>query len=87
VLQRCAVDDQRRVAYLREHIAALRKAIAEGLDVRGYLAWSLLDNFEWSFGYGKRFGIVHCDFKTQARTIKASGHWYARFIESGKLDG
>jgi beta-glucosidase len=57
-------------------------ALATGVDVRGYFAWSLLDNFEWSLGYSKRFGIVHVDFETQTRTPKDSAHFYARVIES-----
>ncbi len=72
------VDDPLRVAYLREHIArAARSAIEPGVDLRGYFAWSLLDNFEWSLGYSKRFGIVHVDFETQKRTPKDSARFYA----------
>ncbi len=55
-------------------------AIANGVDVRGYFAWSLLDNFEWAYGYSQRFGIVHVDYDTQVRTVKDSGHEYARII-------
>ncbi|MFC7386999.1 GH1 family beta-glucosidase [Sphaerisporangium rhizosphaerae] len=69
------VDDQGRIAYLDGHIAALRAAMAEGVDVRGYYVWSLLDNFEWAEGYNQRFGLVHVDFATQKRTPKASYHW------------
>ncbi|HLS26055.1 MAG TPA: GH1 family beta-glucosidase [Beutenbergiaceae bacterium] len=71
-----AVHDADRQQYLATHIAAVAEAIEAGVDVRGYLAWSLLDNFEWAFGYDKRFGIVHVDYATQQRTIKDSGHWY-----------
>jgi len=74
------VDDQNRIAYLRDHIAAVAAALSEGVDLRGYLVWTLLDNFEWSEGFTKRFGIIRCDHQTQKRTIKASGHWYARLI-------
>ncbi len=74
------VDDPLRVAYLREHLGAVRAAIAAGVDVRGYFAWSLLDNYEWSLGYSKRFGIVHVDYATQRRTPKASARFYADFI-------
>jgi beta-glucosidase len=77
------VADARRVEYFRSHLRAAREAIAEGANLKGYFAWSLLDNFEWAFGYGKRFGLVHMDFATQARTIKDSGHFYRRVIESG----
>jgi len=65
-----------RVAYLRDHLAAVHRAIQQGADVRGYLVWSLLDNFEWALGYTKRFGIVRVDFRTQERTPKASALWY-----------
>ena len=77
------VDDPLRVAYLREHLRAVAEAIAAGADVRGYFAWSLLDNFEWSHGFSKRFGIVHVDYATQRRTVKASGRFYAEVVRSG----
>jgi len=76
------LPDPLRVDYLRKHLRAVHEAIAEGADVRGYFAWSLLDNFEWSHGYSKRFGIVHVDFGTQKRTPKDSAHFYARVIAS-----
>lgn len=79
------VQDDARIAYLHDHIAALQRAANEGLDIRGYYAWSLLDNLEWAEGFSKRFGIIRCDFETQRRTIKASGQWYARLIASGQL--
>jgi beta-glucosidase len=83
------LDDPLRVDYLRSHIAAVHAAIQAGVDVRGYFAWSLLDNFEWAHGYSKRFGIVHVDFATQKRTPKASAELYSRIIASGGgiLDG
>ena len=74
------VEDPLRVAYLRKHIEALRKAIEKGVDLRGYFVWSLLDNFEWSHGYSKRFGIVHVDFATQKRTPKDSARFYSQVI-------
>jgi beta-glucosidase len=70
------VRDQRRIDYLRDHIAAVGKAMEAGADVRGYFVWSLLDNYEWAYGYSKRFGIVHVDYTTQTRTWKDSAHWY-----------
>ena len=76
------VEDPLRVDYLREHLGAVRDAIAQGVDVRGYMAWSLLDNLEWSLGYSKRFGIVHVNFATQQRTPKDSAHFYAKVIAS-----
>jgi len=76
------VEDPPRVAYLREHIAAVERAKAEGVDVRGYYVWSLLDNFEWEYGYEKRFGIVFVDFPTQRRIPKRSALWYSDLIAS-----
>ena len=76
------VHDPLRVAYLREHLRATRRAIEQGVDVRGYFAWSLLDNFEWSEGFSKRFGIVHVDFATQRRTLKDSARFYTGVIRS-----
>jgi beta-glucosidase len=73
-------EDQQRIAYLDGHIAALRAAQDEGVDVRGYFVWSLLDNFEWAEGYHQRFGLVHVDFTTGRRTPKASYHWYKKLI-------
>lgn len=71
------VDDSAdRLAYVRDHLAAVHAAIQEGADVRGYLVWSLMDNFEWAWGYTRRFGIVRVDFTTQQRTPKASALWY-----------
>jgi beta-glucosidase len=66
------VDDSERVAYFDTHLAAVRRAIEDGAPVRGYFGWSLLDNYEWALGYGKRFGMVHVDYETQVRTPKAS---------------
>ncbi len=79
------VHDPRRINYLRDYIAAVLEARRTGVDVRGYFVWSLLDNFEWSFGYSKRFGLVHVDYATQRRIIKDSGHWYARLIAQNGL--
>ena len=76
------LDDPLRVDYLRSHIAAVRDAMTQGVDVRGYCVWSLLDNFEWALGYSKRFGIVHVDYATQRRTLKASANFYRRVIAS-----
>jgi beta-glucosidase len=75
-------DDPLRTAYLRDHLRAARRAIDAGVDLRGYFVWSLLDNFEWSLGTSKRFGIVHVDFATQRRTLKGSGRFYAEVIRS-----
>jgi len=74
------MQDPLRVAYLRAHIRAMRAAIGEGADVRGYFVWSLLDNFEWSSGFSRRFGLYHVDYATQHRTLKESGRVYRDMI-------
>jgi beta-glucosidase len=76
------VDDPLRVWYYREHLRAALYAMRQGVDLRGYFAWSLLDNFEWSLGYAKRFGLVHVDYHTLKRTPKASARFYAEVIRS-----
>ncbi|MCC9306514.1 family 1 glycosylhydrolase [Kitasatospora sp. RB6PN24] len=80
-----AVHDPRRIDYLRGHLAAVRRAITAGADVRGYFVWSLMDNFEWSYGYGKRFGLYYVDYPTQTRIAKDSARWYAEVIRRGAL--
>ncbi|HCR71684.1 MAG TPA: beta-glucosidase [Anaerolineae bacterium] len=75
------VHDPSRVAYLQGHLESVNKAIQVGVPVHGYFVWSLLDNFEWGFGYSKRFGIVHVDYKTQKRTLKSSAKWYQNKIQ------
>ncbi|MEY4683656.1 MAG: hypothetical protein RLZ25_115 [Pseudomonadota bacterium] len=77
------ITDQRRTNYFRSHLLAAHKAIAAGAPLKGYFAWSLLDNFEWAFGYAKRFGLIHVDFKTQTRTLKDSAHFYREVIQTG----
>lgn len=74
------IDDEKRIAYLADHTAAVHAAREVGINVTGYFAWSLLDNFEWARGYSKHFGIVHVDRSTMKRTIKASGRWYRDFL-------
>jgi beta-glucosidase len=81
-----AVDDSPRVDYIAAHLAATGRAIDEGADVRGYFAWSLMDNFEWAWGYTRRFGIVHVDYDTQGRTPKAGAHWYSDAITAHGAD-
>ena len=71
------VNDAARVSYLNRYLGAVLEARAAGADVRGYLVWSMLDNFEWAMGYGPRFGIVHVDYQTLKRTPKASYHFLA----------
>ncbi len=77
------VRDDSRISYLKGHLGACREALRHGVPLRGYFVWSLLDNFEWAFGYAQRFGIVHVDFPTQVRTPKDSARWYASVIRSG----
>jgi beta-glucosidase len=79
------VHDADRIAYLGPHFTAVLEAVAAGAPVRGYFLWSLLDNFEWSYGYSKRFGIVHVDYGTQRRTLKDSARWYSTVIHENAL--
>lgn len=81
------VHDDRRVAYLHDHVDAVGAAIDAGADVRGYFAWSLLDNFEWGYGYDRRFGIIRVDYDTLERTWKDSAHWYRRLATTSTLPG
>jgi beta-glucosidase len=82
VAQGGRVHDPLRVDYLRQHLRAIHGAIASGIDVRGYCAWSLFDNLEWAHGFSKRFGIVHVNFATQERTLKDSAYCYSEIIAS-----
>ncbi|GLW63683.1 beta-glucosidase [Actinomadura rubrobrunea] len=77
-----SINDADRIAFLEDHLDAVARALRHGVPVKGYFAWSLLDNFEWADGLDKRFGLVHVDYATQTRTIKASGHRYAEIIRS-----
>ncbi|WP_050776672.1 GH1 family beta-glucosidase [Streptomyces sp. SPB074] len=75
-----SVDDPERIRYLEDHLAACARAARKGAPLAGYFAWSLMDNFEWAYGYDKRFGLVHVDYKTQGRTVKSSGRRYAELV-------
>jgi len=75
------ISDQQRIDYLQQHIATVAGVIRQGVPIKGYIVWSFLDNFEWSQGYHKRFGLVYVDYPTQQRIVKESGHWYANFIK------
>lgn len=77
-----AVDDQERIAYFRQYLAALLRAKQDGLKLNGYMVWTLMDNFEWAEGYLARFGLVYTDFRTQERIIKASGRWWQDFLKT-----
>ena len=79
------IRDTRRIEYHREYLRALVGAIADGADVRGYHAWSVMDNFEWAEGYSQRFGLAYVNFKTQQRTIKESGRWYAKVATENRI--
>ncbi|MFI6574759.1 family 1 glycosylhydrolase [Nocardiopsis sp. NPDC050513] len=80
-----AVHDPDRIAYYEGHVRAALEAVRSGVPLRGYFAWSLLDNFEWAWGYSRRFGLVHVDYATQERVVKDSGRWYARLAGTGRI--
>lgn len=82
VLHDGVVNDIERIKYFQQYIAAMHKAIQDGMPIKGYLAWTLTDNFEWAEGYHARFGLVHIDFETQLRTVKNSGYWWRDFLNS-----
>ena len=81
-----STDDGQRVEYVRRALLGVARCLADGLDVRSYFYWSLLDNFEWLFGYGPRFGLVEVDRATQRRTVKPSGRWLGGVARTGLLD-
>lgn len=81
------VHDPRRIDFLKNHFIQTRLAMLDGVDVRGYMVWSLMDNFEWGLGFSKRFGLIHVDFETQKRVIKDSGEWYAEVIQNNEVLG
>jgi beta-glucosidase len=81
-----SVHDDRRVNYLRGYVGAVGRAIAEGVPVKGYFAWSLIDNFEWAEGYSKRFGIIYVDYPTQRRIIKDSGKFYGEVAKANAVE-
>ena len=82
VLEGDAVHDQKRIDFLRAYFAEIHRAASEGVNLKGYFLWTLMDNFEWASGYEKRFGIVYTDFSTQRRIIKDSGYWYRDLIRA-----
>ena len=82
-----SVRDVERQSYLEQYLAGASRALAQGVPLRGYFAWSLLDNFEWATGYSQRFGITYCDFENgQKRTIKDSGHWFRDLIAKNEIE-
>lgn len=80
--QQAVIHDPDRLQFIQQHVASLEQALDAGVPIKGYMVWSLLDNFEWSEGYHHRFGLVYVDFATQRRIVKASGRWYADFIRA-----
>jgi beta-glucosidase len=81
-----AVNDPQRISFLRRHLQAIDRAITDGAPVSGYFAWSLMDNFEWSLGYGMRFGLIYVDFATQRRVAKASAAWYGQVVRRREVE-
>jgi beta-glucosidase len=80
-----AVDDIDRIMFLRNYLTQLQRATAEGVPVRGYFHWSLMDNFEWADGYGTRFGLLHVDYATQRRTPKLSASFYREVVAQNRV--
>ncbi len=80
------IADVRRIAYLRGHLGATARALADGVPVAGYFHWSLLDNFEWAYGYTKRFGLIHVDFTTLRRTPRASAQVYRAIVAANAVE-
>jgi beta-glucosidase len=81
------IPDHRRIDFLNGHLRELSRAIASGVDVRGYHAWSLMDNLEWADGYSQRFGLVYVDFRDQRRILKDSARWYSRVARTNQVVG
>ncbi|HEX6293126.1 MAG TPA: GH1 family beta-glucosidase [Herpetosiphonaceae bacterium] len=79
------VHDPRRIAYLHSHFSAAHEALTNGVPLRGYFVWSLMDNFEWAYGYSKRFGLIYVDYETQTRILKDSAHWFRRVIDENAV--
>jgi beta-glucosidase len=86
IAPRGRVEDPNRLSYIRRHLESIHQAIEMGVPVKGYFVWSLFDNFEWAFGYSKRFGIIYVDFQTQQRILKSSALWYREVMEKNVLD-
>ena len=76
------VHDPQRIDFMTRYLRCLQRACDDGVAVHGYLHWSMMDNFEWGFGYGRRLGLIHVDYPTQQRTLKDSAHWYSSVIAS-----
>ncbi|HEY9639320.1 MAG TPA: family 1 glycosylhydrolase, partial [Coleofasciculaceae cyanobacterium] len=85
VNERGQIEDSDRILYLRQYLKSAHRAVSEGYPLQGYFVWSLMDNFEWSWGYDRRFGLVRVDFPSQTRTPKASAEWYAECIRQNRV--
>jgi len=79
------IKDDKRIKYLKEHLSFAHKAIERGVKLKGYFVWSLIDNFEWTYGYSKRFGIIYIDYSTQKRIFKESAYWYQKVIKNNSI--
>lgn len=82
VISNGKIYDRERIAYIKKHLVELNRAIKDGVDVRGYFVWSFMDNFEWTFGISKRFGLIYVDYETQNRIVKESGYWYGELCKN-----
>jgi len=84
-----SINDPLRIEFLQQYLQQYARAIADGVPAQGYFLWSVMDNFEWAEGYAKRFGLIHVDYASQQRTLKASAHWYRQVITAngGNLTG
>ncbi|MEL6983485.1 MAG: family 1 glycosylhydrolase, partial [Actinomycetota bacterium] len=80
------IEDDDRLAYVRDHLAQVHAAVEAGIPIEGYLVWSLFDNFEWAWGYGPRFGIVEVDFETQRRIPKKSAEWFSEVARTNRIE-
>ncbi len=78
-------DDSRRIAYVEHVLNGVAQCLRDGIDVRGYFYWSLLDNFEWLFGYGPKFGLIEVDRRTQRRKVKPSAEWLGRLARNNEI--
>jgi beta-glucosidase len=86
VIEDGKIHDPQRISYLNQHLGAAYDAISEGVPLKGYFVWSLMDNFEWAFGYDSRFGLAYVDFETQKRILKDSAYWYGRAAAANALE-
>ena len=77
-------SDNKRAKFIKDHLLVLDKAIAEGMNIKGYFYWSLMDNFEWAYGFDKRFGLYHVDYHTQDRTLREGSRKYSEIIRESR---